>query len=265
VLLVEAYPTSFYTSPTGFAAESIVRGQRLFAANCAICHGESGRGDGPAAAGLFVRPADLTASHLLEHSDGELFWWLSHGITDPEGGRAMPGFAATLKPADRWALIDFVRANNAGASARSKGAWAQPVPAPELPIQCGNPAADLSSDLRGSAVIVVADAASAEPPEVPPVPPQDGFPVAVLHLGKHAVHNDCVADTPAAWPAYAILAGVPSDRLAGTVFLIDPSGWLRTIWSPGEAGDTDKLIASLRSICEHPVSIPSGGGHDHHH
>ena len=38
----------------------VARGRASFDALCAGCHGASGRGDGPAAAGLKVRPADLT-------------------------------------------------------------------------------------------------------------------------------------------------------------------------------------------------------------
>jgi mono/diheme cytochrome c family protein len=35
-------------------------GQRLFAENCAQCHGTSGKGDGPWADGMIPAPADLT-------------------------------------------------------------------------------------------------------------------------------------------------------------------------------------------------------------
>ena len=35
VVLVPAYPTSFHASPTGFTADSIERGQTLYAAQCA--------------------------------------------------------------------------------------------------------------------------------------------------------------------------------------------------------------------------------------
>ena len=73
LLLVEAYPTSFYRLPTGFASASIAAGARLYPQHCAACHGAEGRGDGLAAKGLPVPPADLTAGHLWMHSDGELF------------------------------------------------------------------------------------------------------------------------------------------------------------------------------------------------
>lgn len=36
-------------------------GAELFARFCTSCHGDAGRGDGPVAASLKVRPADLTA------------------------------------------------------------------------------------------------------------------------------------------------------------------------------------------------------------
>lgn len=43
-------------------------GKREYNAACAGCHGASGRGNGPEAAGLAVRPADLTL--LAQHNGG---------------------------------------------------------------------------------------------------------------------------------------------------------------------------------------------------
>ena len=155
LLLVEAYPTSYYASPTAFAATSIDRGAALFAENCASCHGADGRGDGPAAASLPVPPADLTAGHLWEHADGELFWWLTHGIEGPNGAMAMPGFADRLSDDDRWALIDDVRAHNAGVSLRDKGRWVRPVQTPGFSMDCPDRGAVTTEDLRGSVLHVV--------------------------------------------------------------------------------------------------------------
>ena len=35
------------TQPLPATAESVQRGQRLFGVNCALCHGQGGKGDGP--------------------------------------------------------------------------------------------------------------------------------------------------------------------------------------------------------------------------
>lgn len=44
----------------GTALEAQSAGEALFEENCVGCHGHSGRGDGPLAAGLATDPADLT-------------------------------------------------------------------------------------------------------------------------------------------------------------------------------------------------------------
>ena len=46
-----------------------VRGPDLFQAHCATCHGPGGRGNGPTAAALKTKPADLTA--LAKNNGGK--------------------------------------------------------------------------------------------------------------------------------------------------------------------------------------------------
>ena len=116
LLFAPAYSASLYRSTSGYTSASIFRGAALYPRYCAGCHGTEGRGDGPLAENQVVPPADLTAQHLWEHSDGELFWWLTHGMRTPTGAQSMPGFEAQLSAADRWNLIDYVRARAAGAT-----------------------------------------------------------------------------------------------------------------------------------------------------
>lgn len=71
--IVPAYPTSFYASTQAYAAPSVALGAPLYAQNCTACHGTAGRGDGPLAGKLPVRPADLTEPHLFAHKVGEIF------------------------------------------------------------------------------------------------------------------------------------------------------------------------------------------------
>lgn len=267
-LLVEAYPTSYLRSPTGFAVGSITRGADVFAANCAGCHGPTGRGDGKQASALAIPPADLTAPHLWEHSDGELFWWLTHGMDNPEGGLSMPGFATALTEDDRWAAIDFIRANNAGIALRETGAWPAPMPAPGMPLICADGTETDMGSLRGRIVQILAG-----PPALVaaprPIDPTAGFALATVRLmppgGTDRIAEGCLAATPEAWPAYAILTGVAPGALAGTFILADPSGWLRSvIRTDGDTATSSLITPLLTEMIRHPIGAPTGETHAHH-
>lgn len=91
-------------NPVAATAESIAAGEAAFRATCATCHGVDGRGDGPAAEGLSVRPSDLSI-HVPFHTDAELFAFATRGIS----GTPMPGFARELNAEDRWDLINYLR------------------------------------------------------------------------------------------------------------------------------------------------------------
>ena len=262
LLTTEAYPTSFQTSPTGFSAASIAHGQVLFMQNCVACHGPEGVGNGPAAASLRIKPADLTQPHIQEHTDGEMFWFLTHGIDDTEGGLAMPGFATVLSPADRWALIDYVRAHNDAVAMEQDAAFDTPVHAPALPITCNGLQASTTTDMLGHAVLVtLGDTA-------PSIPAQDAITLFVPADNLTPQPGTCVAADAAAWNAYAVMADLPPDEATGSAFLIDPNGWLRAVQRPGAIGgwhSRDDLLAAIRGIRTHPIKQISGGSHEHHH
>ena len=268
LLFVEAYPTSFFTSPTEFAATAIVHGAKLFAANCVVCHGAEGRGDGPSAKSLRWPPADLTAEHFWAHSDGELFWYLSHGFDAPDGSLAMPSFASVLSSEGRWDLVDYLRAHNAGESMRMTGKWAHPLPIPQFDIACANGRTLDLDDLRGRVLRIVAMSDDEAPQPEPPA----GIDITTVLLArKQPAGLDpgaCVASEPETWTAFAILSGVSSEALAGEQILIDQNAWLRAAWRPGEPGNWTNpraLAAVVRDIAAHPIAADAGGGHVHHH
>jgi high-affinity iron transporter len=102
-----------------------------FAAHCAVCHGVTGRGDGPAAKGLEPPPADLTdAARQGQHSVFGLYNTITLGIK----GTAMTGFA-TLGEPQRWALAFYVSTLAGGDAERARGAtlWRRGVAKAELP------------------------------------------------------------------------------------------------------------------------------------
>jgi mono/diheme cytochrome c family protein/uncharacterized membrane protein len=98
-------PTTAIANPLPNDTATLAQGQQLFAQNCAICHGTYGKGDGPYAQNLNPRPVDLTGSHLTTHTDGDLYWWVGHGIA----GTGMPSFSGTLTDQDIWSVIRYVR------------------------------------------------------------------------------------------------------------------------------------------------------------
>lgn len=262
-LTVEAYPTSFQTSPTNFAAASIVQGQTVFARNCVTCHGPRDTEAAPDAEAQRITPIDLTLPHIWQHTDGALFWWISHGVDDPAGGTAMPGFGNALSATERWALIDYIRAHNVGASLPDDATIDQPVRAPAHAIACSGIPASNMSDLVGHPVYVVTSDG--------PAMQIDSHPsTVVLDLRDKAAADPgtCVAADPSAWDAYAVLAGMPSDKLAGSAFLIDPDQWLRAVHRAGTAGGWSsgaELTAAVRAIGTHPIKQILGGQHEHHH
>ncbi len=262
-LLVEAYPSSYYTSPAGFAARSIVQGAALYPQHCAGCHGTQGRGDGPDGRGLPVPPADLTAAHLWEHRDGELFWWLLHGMAAPDGTQVMPGSAGVLSDDQRWALIDVVRARNAGLALQASGAWPQPVALPGFSLACPGQDALATGDLRGRVLYLVATQ-----PGVPPPVMAAGRALPIMLArdapGPHAAV--CTSADDAAWDALAVVTGQPRDGFAGSRMLVDASGWMRAFKAPAEAAtwdDPGALAAAVEAIAV-PIQAAEGAAHQGH-
>lgn len=113
-------PTNPYTAD----AASIARGQSLFAANCVVCHGAAGQGDGPQATTLNPRPPDFTQPHTAYHSDGYLF----NAIKDGLPGSAMPAWNDTFSDPEKWDLVNYIRQFN-----RLTAAGATPPPVTSLP------------------------------------------------------------------------------------------------------------------------------------
>lgn len=82
-------------------APDLERGKALYAQRCAVCHGESGQGDGVVAASLTPRPANFTQARF---STERLITVMREGVP----GTTMPA-QTDLSATDRGALIAFVQ------------------------------------------------------------------------------------------------------------------------------------------------------------
>lgn len=89
-------------NPIKATSASVARGKKIYAANCASCHGANGAGDGPASAALNPKPADL-ATMAPQHPPGDLAWKI-------ENGRGtMPPWKDTLKPTQIWDVVNYLQ------------------------------------------------------------------------------------------------------------------------------------------------------------
>ncbi|HUZ60059.1 MAG TPA: c-type cytochrome [Hanamia sp.] len=75
----------------------------LYVSYCGPCHGNNGKGDGIAAAGLTVKPADHTSAKVQAQTDGALFWMMTTGRSP------MPSYKTTLPEIQRWELVNYIR------------------------------------------------------------------------------------------------------------------------------------------------------------
>ena len=101
----EYTPATFLNNPVLPDAESVAIGEFYYQQYCAVCHGDGGRGDGPAGLALSPRPADFGDGHLNIHPDGDLYYWIRNGIE----GTVMPGFGERLSNEDTWHLVNYLR------------------------------------------------------------------------------------------------------------------------------------------------------------
>jgi len=115
--LVKTYP--FPLSPS--KPPDLVRAKVLFEANCAACHGATGRGDGPLGVKLTPPPIAFTdRDRARSRSVLALYQVVSQGVA----GTPMPSFAA-LPDEDRWALAFFAGTLSHDDAMRTRGeqAW----------------------------------------------------------------------------------------------------------------------------------------------
>ena len=264
--IVHAYPTSFYASTQPYAAPFIASGAPLYAQNCSLCHGAAGRGDGPLADKLRIRPADLTEPHLFAHKVGELYWWVGHG----RANGVMPGFADKLTPAQRWDVINFVLARTAGDLSKQTGSKISTaaVPFPDFAFEQNGAQNTLSQTLKNGPVLVVlfATPPTARLEQLANLQPRltaAGLRVVAVGLGSSTDKAPLIVDV--AHNVRTALALFRSSKDGGeTELMLDRGGNVRARWTasgPGSLADPGTLVSDAMRVKSIPVAAANHAGH----
>jgi mono/diheme cytochrome c family protein len=95
----ETHPNPYPMTP-----ESIERGRAYYDRYCGVCHGATGRGDGPlVGAGRFPFATDLTSAPVAQRTDGYL------NAVIRVGGSLMPQYGDRVDESRRWWIVNYVR------------------------------------------------------------------------------------------------------------------------------------------------------------
>ena len=84
---------------------NLIAGIKLYAANCAVCHGASDAKPSNIASGLYQRPPQLAKNGVEDDPEGVTFWKIEHGIRFT----GMPSFGKTLDNLQRGRLTLFLK------------------------------------------------------------------------------------------------------------------------------------------------------------
>jgi putative copper resistance protein D len=270
---VPAYPTSYAVSPVQYTTTAIARGALSYAANCAQCHGAQGRGDGPLAAMLPIRPADL-AEHAAHHRPGELFWWVAQGVPNTP----MSAYSPRLDDAQIWTLIQRLRALSEARMApalTSRVGDFVPIAAPDFAFEVPPRAQQTLRQLRGQEVLLVSGVLPQSLPRLRQLESQRAdLEQAGIRIVLMAANAGALPDAERALPGaprlalagpdvmetYAMFACPAAGSCAAPTpshveWLIDRAGYMRARWSgdpAAGAGRTAEILAGAKLLQQEP-------------
>ena len=108
------------TDPLPATGDNLIAGIKLYAENCAVCHGDANGKPTGVAKGLYQKPPQLANDGVEDDPDGVIYWKLAHGIR----WTGMPAFGRTFSDKQLWQLTLFLKAMDHLPQAAQK-AWQQ--------------------------------------------------------------------------------------------------------------------------------------------
>jgi mono/diheme cytochrome c family protein len=96
-------PEEFPSNPVPADDVSLQRGKILYNIHCELCHGDTGRGNGPLAKYFSRTPQNLIGPEASAEFDGSVYLSMLQGFGE------MPSVAENLTVRERWDVINYIR------------------------------------------------------------------------------------------------------------------------------------------------------------
>ncbi|MGH7125343.1 MAG: CopD family protein, partial [Stellaceae bacterium] len=271
-----AVPTVYLSSPLPYSVATVAAGDHTFADNCVACHGPYGYGDGPAAASLAVKSADLSRQHVGHHTDGSLFWWITHG----KGKDAMPAFGDSLDEQQRWELVGFLHAQSDAETAQPMGPRIDPalrIAAPDFAYERGGNGQQTLSMLREAwsvlLVLYTVPGSEARLESLAQAAKQldlGGLRIVAVPLGdgveKGPIFTPGDPDLVATYELFRKRDGDEAAAPEHLEYFIDAWGYLRSRFTLRDAPTPEQLVAMMEAVDREPPPPPVGAAaHTHSH
>jgi high-affinity iron transporter len=93
-----------------FSGADINAGKATYETRCARCHGDTGKGDGPAGLGFDVAPTNFTS--WQPPADEDLFLWIRDGGSARGRSQLMPDFGRSLSAQELRDVAAYIKTFN---------------------------------------------------------------------------------------------------------------------------------------------------------
>jgi mono/diheme cytochrome c family protein len=90
------------TDPLPVTPKGLARGQALYETFCFVCHGQSGKGDGPLVPKI-PNPPSYSSERVRTFPPGRIYHVISKGTGN------MPSYASQISPEERWLIVQYVQ------------------------------------------------------------------------------------------------------------------------------------------------------------
>jgi hypothetical protein len=90
--------------PVEVTLDVVKRGQQRYDVYCAPCHAQTGEGDGMIVQRGMKQPPSFHSERLRQQGDGYFYDVITNGFG------AMQDYSSQVAPADRWAIVAYLRA-----------------------------------------------------------------------------------------------------------------------------------------------------------